>query len=64
MSSNNVTQGHLVIIERLVADVTAVGCLDRAKRAILGGDFGWACFWPIQDIFVVVEPLCDVGTSS
>ena len=30
-------EGHLVKIEWLVADVTAVGSLDRAKRAILGG---------------------------
>ena len=29
-----------------------------------GGGCGWACFWPIQDIFVAAEPLCDVGTSS
>ena len=29
-----------------------------------GGDFGLACFWPIQDIFVVAEPLLDVGASS
>ena len=36
MSSNNVTQGHLVKIEWLVADVTAVGSLDRAECAILG----------------------------
>ena len=49
-------------IEWLVADVTAVGCLDRAERAILGGDCGWACFWPIQDMFAVAEPLCGVGT--
>ena len=47
-------------IEWLVADVTAVGCLDRAKRAILGGDCGWASFWLIQVIFVVREPLCGV----
>ena len=29
-----------------------------------GGDFGKACFWPIQFVFVVGEPLCDVGTPS
>ena len=28
------------------------------------GDFGLACFLPMQDIFVVAEPLCDVGASS
>ena len=49
-------------IEWLVADVTAVGSLDRAKCAILGGDCGWACFWPIQVIFVVAAPLRGVGT--
>ena len=35
LSSNNFTWGHLVRMEWLVADVTAVGCLDRAERAIL-----------------------------
>ena len=33
-SSNNFTQGHLVKVEWLVANVTAVGSLDRAKRAV------------------------------
>ena len=52
-------------IEWLVADVIAVGSLDRAERAILVGDFGSAAFfWPIQVIFVVGEPLCGVGTPS
>ena len=51
-------------VEWLVADVTAVVSLDRAERAILGGDFDWACFWPIQVILVVGEPVCGVGTSS
>ena len=36
MSSSKFTQGHLVKIEWLVADVTAVGSLDRAERAIVG----------------------------
>ena len=36
MSSNNFTQGHSVKIEWLVAYVTAVGYLDRVKRATLG----------------------------
>ena len=36
MSSNNFIYGHLVKIERLVADVKAVEPLDRAERAILG----------------------------
>ena len=36
MSSNNVTYGHFMKIEWSVANVTALGTLDRAKRAILG----------------------------
>ena len=51
-------------IEWLVTDVTAVGSPARTECAILGGDFGCRCFWPIQDIFVVAEPLCDGGTFS
>ena len=47
-----------------MTDATDIGSLDRAERAVLGADFGWVCFWPIQDIFVVAEPLCDVGTFS
>ena len=62
MSSYNFTWGHLVKIKWLVTDVTAVGSLDRAECAILGVVCGWACFWPIQVIFVVGEPLCGVGT--
>ena len=51
-------------IEWLAADETAVGSLERAERAILRGDFDWACFSPIQIIFVVRAPLCGVGTPS
>ena len=36
MSSNKFIWGHLVKIEGLIADVTAVGSLDRAERTILG----------------------------
>ena len=36
----------------------------QSGKCYFGGDFGWACFWPIQDIFVVAEPLCGVGTPS
>ena len=36
LSPNNFTQGHLVKIEWLVTDVTAVGSPARAERAILG----------------------------
>ena len=64
LSSNNFTQGHLMKMKLLVTNVTAIGSPGRAERAVFGGDFGWACFWPIQDIFVDAEPLCDVGTSS
>ena len=51
-------------IKLLVTDAPANDSPDETERAILGWDCGWACFWPIQDIFVVAEPLCDVGTSS
>ena len=34
--SNNFTKGHLVNVEWLVANVTAVGYLDRAEPTILG----------------------------
>ena len=51
-------------IEWLVTDVTAIGTPDRAERAVLGVDLAGRFCWPIQDIFVVAEPLCDVGTSS
>ena len=48
--------------EWLVTNVTAVVSPDRAERAMLGIILG--IFWPIQAIFVVGEPLCDVGTPS
>ena len=54
-SSNNITLGHLLKIERLVTNVTAVGSPDRAEPAILG---------VILIERVVREPLCDVGTSA
>ena len=44
----------------LVANVIGVGSRDRAERAVLEG----ALFCPIQAVFVVGEPLCDVGTPS
>ena len=47
----------------LVADVTAVGSPDICSgTCYIGGDFGWAFYWPIQAVFVVRELLCDVGT--
>ena len=36
----------------------------QSRTRYFGGGFGWAIFLPIQNIFVVAEPLCDVGTSS
>ena len=54
--------GYLLKIESLVADVTPVRSPARAERDILGMVLD--VFWPIQDTFVVGEPLCDVGISS
>ena len=51
-------------IEWLVADVTAVGSIDTAERAILGVFMTGRLSWPIQVIFVAGEPLCGVGTPS
>ena len=51
-------------IDWLVTSLPAVGSLSRAESAVLGGILAAHVFWPIQDIFVVAEPLCDVGTSS
>ena len=50
--------------EWLVANVTAVGSIDRAERAILGVFMTDRVFWPIQVIFVAGEPLCGVETPS
>ena len=51
-------------IKWLVADVTPVGSPDRAERAILGVDVGWAFFSPIQVVFAFGGPLCEAGTPS
>ena len=48
----------------LVTSVTAVGSPGRAERAILGVILAGVNFLLIQDIFVVGEAFCDVGTSS
>ena len=61
LSPNNFTK-DLMKTEWLVAGVTTVGSPDRVERAILGMVLG--VFWSIQAIFVVREPLCDVGTPS
>ena len=50
-------------LEWLITDMTAVVSLDRAGHAIFGVIVAGRVFWSIQDIFVVAEPLCDVGTS-
>ena len=63
MSPSDFNQGHLMNIEWLNTDVTAVGCPDRAERAILGVILA-GLFWPIKAICVAGEPLCDVGTPS
>ena len=62
MSSNNFTKGHLTKIKWLVTDVTAVESPERAERAILGVLLG--IFWSIKAVYVVLEPLCGVGTPS
>ena len=64
-SPNKLTQGRLMKIKWLVADVTVVGSPDICSgTCYFEGDFGWALFWPIQRVFVVAEPLCSVGTLS
>ena len=49
-------------LQWLVTDVTAVGSPDIAEDAILEVILSGALFWPIQCVFMVGEPLCDVGT--
>ena len=49
-------------IEWLVTNATAVRSPDRAERAILNVMLG--VFLPTQAVFVVGEPLCDIGTQS
>ena len=51
-------------LEWLVTHVTTMGPPGRAEYAILGVILAGRVFLPIQDIFVVAEQLCDVGTSS
>ena len=50
-------------IEWLVTNVTAVISPDRAERLALIALLRVVC-WPIQAVFVLQEPLCDVGTPS
>ena len=63
LSPNNFTQGHLLKIELLVADVTAAGSPDRVECAILAVILAQR-FRPIQPVFVIGKPLCDVRTPS
>ena len=49
-------------IEWLDADVPLVESPARAERDILGNILG--VLWPIQDAFVIREPLCDVEIPS
>ena len=63
MNPNNVSQGHLLKIEWLVANVTPVGSPARAEHDVLGLlllDVGW----PIQAIFLVEKSLCDIAIPS
>ena len=60
MSPNKSTEGHLVKMECLVSDVTAIRSPDRAEHAILGMIFAKCVFWPNQALFMVAEPFCDV----
>ena len=62
LSTNKFTWGHLMKIEWLITNVTAVGSPDRAERAISGMILGIFCL--IQATFVVGEPLCDVRAPS
>ena len=41
LSPNKFTLGHLVKIEWLVTDITAVESPDRGERAILGVSLAW-----------------------
>ena len=54
--------GHLMKIEWLIANETAVRSPARAECDIVGVILD--VFWPIQAIFVVGEPLCDVRIPS
>ena len=63
LSPNKLSCGRFLEIEGLIADVTAIGSPDRAKRAILGVMLVH-CFLPIQAVFVVGEPLCCVGNPT
>ena len=48
----------------MITDVAAVRSSDIAEHAILGVILAGRVFLPNQAVFVVEEPLCEVGTSS
>ena len=50
-------------LEWLVNNAPAIGPPGRAEHASLGVIL-LGVFFPIQDMFVVGEPLCGVGTPS
>ena len=52
MRPNKFTQGHLLKIEWLFTDVTAVGSPGRAERAIFGFDFGLVFFGQFRPFFL------------
>ena len=62
LSPNNFTQGHLMNMELLIADVTFVGSPARAECELLGMILD--VFWPVQLAIVVGEPLCDLRIPS
>ena len=62
MGSNDCAEGHLVKIEWLVADVTAVGSLDRTEHAILGVILAGRGFGQSRSFLWSGEPLYGVGT--
>ena len=70
MSSNKFTQGHLMKLKWLVADITAVGSPYIAERAISAVILVGRCFGQfrpclsIQAVFAIGESICDVGNPS
>ena len=51
MSPNNFNYGHLMKIEWLVNDLTAVRSLDE-QNVLFWGDFGWAVFGQFRPLGV------------
>ena len=64
MSPNKSTQGYIMKLEWLLADVTAVRSPEIAEHTTSGVILVWRLFWPIQAVFVVGEPHGGVGTPS